>query len=124
MKKPHIPVLLVATCIFSAFLGGLFVGQNLNRTPVQISALPEQVQQTQPAEQTLPAATEAQILNINTATVEQLDTLPGIGPVLAQRIVDYRTACGPYQDVGELTNVEGIGLKKLEAIWDLITIGE
>ncbi|MFD6024769.1 helix-hairpin-helix domain-containing protein [Streptomyces griseoluteus] len=48
-------------------------------------------------------------VSLGTATVEQLDTLPGVGPVLAQRIVDYRTRHGGFRSVDELRQVDGIG---------------
>ncbi len=62
-------------------------------------------------------------ININTATLEELETLPHIGPVLAQRIIDYRTTYGPFQSVDELTAVKGIGPSLLDDIRDLITTG-
>ena len=49
------------------------------------------------------------LLNINTARVHELDTLPGIGEVLAERIVEYRQTHGPFASVDELDHVEGIG---------------
>ena len=52
-----------------------------------------------------------------------LQTLPGIGPTYAQRIIDYREEHGPFRTVGELMNISGIGEKRLEAIWDLVTTG-
>lgn len=55
-------------------------------------------------------------LNINTATAEELMLLNGIGEVLAQRIVEYREAHGPYKELSELLNIEGIGTAKLENI--------
>ncbi len=62
-----------------------------------------------------PAGCEA-IVNINTAGVEELETLPGIGPVKAQSIVDYRIANGSFESVEELDEVSGIGKKTLEKI--------
>ena len=61
-------------------------------------------------------------INVNTATVSILDTLPKVGPTLAQRIVDYREENGPFTNPEELKNVAGIGDKVLEAILPYITI--
>ncbi|MCA1832774.1 MAG: helix-hairpin-helix domain-containing protein [Actinomycetota bacterium] len=62
-------------------------------------------------------------VNINTATAAELDAgLPGVGPVLAQRIVDYRTQHGPFHDVRDLLKVEGIGQKKFDALKDSATV--
>ena len=60
-------------------------------------------------------------VNVNTATVEELDTLDGIGEVLAQWIIDYRQANGPFEKPEDLLEVKGIGEKKLAAIIDDIT---
>ena len=57
---------------------------------------------------------------INTAGVDELDSLPGIGPVLAQRIVDWRTENGPFTDAAQLLEVDGIGQTVLESIQDFI----
>ena len=67
-------------------------------------------------------ATEAGI-NINTATVEELTMLPGIGPSYAQRIVEHREKNGPFKKVEDLLNVRGIGEKTFERIRDRITAG-
>ena len=61
-------------------------------------------------------------VNINTATVDELQTLPGIGATIAQRIVEYRNTHGPFQKVEDLLNVKGIGEKKLEKIKPFIEI--
>jgi competence protein ComEA len=62
------------------------------------------------------------LININTATAEQLEELPGIGPVLAQNIVDYRTEHGPFATVEDLLNVSGIGEARLEELRDMVTV--
>ena len=64
------------------------------------------------------STTETKIVRINTATVEQLDTLSGIGPAIAQRIIDYRTKNGGFKNVEELKLVQGIGDKLFEKIKD------
>jgi competence protein ComEA len=61
-------------------------------------------------------------VSINSATSDQLDALPGIGPVLAQRIIDYRTAHGPFQSIEDLDNVSGIGPAILSNIRSLVTL--
>jgi comEA protein len=61
-------------------------------------------------------------VNINTATAVELESLDGIGPVLARRIVAYREQHGPYKDVAELDAVTGIGPKRLASIRDRCTV--
>ena len=63
------------------------------------------------------------LVNINTATAEELETVTGIGPVLAQTIVDYRAEHGDFQTLDELLEVRGIGSAKLDAMRDEITTG-
>jgi len=66
---------------------------------------------------------QAELIDINTADVDTLSTLPGIGPTLAQRIVDYRDTYGPFFFIEDLMNVEGISAATFENIKDLITTG-
>lgn len=61
-------------------------------------------------------------VNLNTATAEQLQALPGVGPVLAQRILDYRAQHGGFGSVGELRQVSGIGDAKFAELKDLVTV--
>ncbi|MBN1878905.1 ComEA family DNA-binding protein [bacterium] len=63
-------------------------------------------------------------VNINTATNMELQTLPGIGPGLAQLIIDYRNTNGPFQSLDELGNVPKIGDKTLERLKDLISLSD
>lgn len=135
MKKSIILVLIAITLVFASFVGGFYVGKNYNIGGVQISGLlPESTAAaTTTAAQTPtgPSAGSAVqatapvtgLININRANLEQLDSLPGIGPVLAQAIIDYRTEFGDFQTPEDLLNVSGIGEKKLEAILDYITTG-
>lgn len=60
-------------------------------------------------------------VSLAAATVEELDELPGIGPVTAQKIVDWRTAHGPFRSVDELDDVPGIGPARIEQLRDLVT---
>jgi len=72
---------------------------------------------------TAPAATGgSELVNLNTATADQLEALPGIGEVLAQAIIDYRTESGPFTSVDQLEDVSGIGPAILENVRDLVTV--
>lgn len=114
MKKVGLSALAVVTGMLAVFLLGFLIGRNACRTPVTLSQLP-----------TAAAADPAEFrMNINTATAQQLDDLPGIGAVIAQRIVDYRTEHGPFQTTEELRKVTGIGADRFDRISQYITVGE
>lgn len=61
-------------------------------------------------------------VNINSATADELDTLPGVGPATAAAIIDHRQQHGPFATVDDLTDVRGIGPTKLEALRGLVTV--
>jgi competence protein ComEA len=61
-------------------------------------------------------------INLNTATLDQLESLPGIGEVLGQRIIDYRQDHGPFHSVDDLLQVSGIGPSHLADLKDLVTV--
>lgn len=128
MKKQSFPILVVITIAFAAFTLGFFLGRNRSPEPVTLS-VPASMQ-TVPEETSVPETVEAVPeptvsfpIEINSAGIEEFTALPGIGDVLAQRILAYREENGSYSSVEELMNVEGIGKKRFEDILDLITIG-
>jgi competence protein ComEA len=68
------------------------------------------------------ASTPSGPLDLNTATLEQLDALPGVGPATAQAILDAREKVGRFASVDDLLDVRGIGPAKLEGLRDLVTV--
>jgi len=133
------------TLLFLAFTAGYFVGKSTASTVITFAG-PEAPQLAAPdsapasPDSTQPSLSGAKPLalpgnsdsteapsggrvNINTATKEELETLPGIGPALAQRIIDYRQQHGPFETPADIMDVSGIGEKKFNAIRDMITTG-
>jgi competence protein ComEA len=63
------------------------------------------------------------LININTATAEELEALPGVGEVTAQRIIEHREVNGPFERVEDIQDVSGIGEKTFEGMEGMITVG-
>ena len=70
-----------------------------------------------------PAPSGTQMVNLNSATVPQLETLPGIGRSTAEKIVEYRQKSGGFKKVEDLMNVQGIGEKSFLKLKPLVTVG-
>lgn len=87
--------------------------------------VPRVSQQTSTGEDTAgtPLPPVAGLININTASVGELVQLPGIGPVLAQRIIDFREFNGPFTTIDQLAEVAGISEATVDGLRDLVTVG-
>ncbi len=85
-----------------------------------VQQTPQQTQSTQEPQETPaePSQPQSNQIDINTAGLEELQTLKGVGPVTAQRILDYRTRIGRFDSVDQLLEVKGIGTKTLEKFRD------
>lgn len=116
MKKPKL-ILLAVTAGTLCIMLGIFIGRNL---------LPNYYLRPYVPEKGEPSNTDTAgtgRININTADEEQLTQLPGIGPVIAQRIVAYREENGNFESIDDLTEVTGIGTGILDNISPYITTG-
>lgn len=124
MKNRGTYILLVVTLLFLAFTAGFFLGRNSTRQAVTMYQHPtETTQATAPRPVEKPVEGDSALVNINTASLPELAALPGIGEVIGQRIVDYRQEKGPFQEITQLSQVEGIGEKRMEELLPLITVG-
>lgn len=117
MKKTQW-ILLGITGVFLCVLLGIFVGRNLTNNYIALDSIAntsnQEVSENKP---------NAAGLDLNTATLQQLMLLPGIGESLGQRIIDYRTEHNGFTSVEELKQVSGIGDKKLAEIMPYVKVG-
>lgn len=128
MRKQRISKLLIITLLFAAFTLGFFLGNQQNHPGITVSVPEEYLEAPTAAPEPVSTPTEETIgisfpISINEAEKEEFMALPGIGEVLAERILDYRRENGAFSSPEDLLNVEGIGKKRLEEILEFITIG-
>lgn len=120
MKKTGITIMLSLLLLFVGFSFGLLLNRVTTQNMVCISDNNNtglSIDITAEGSQTVGK------LNINTATSAELTDLPGIGTVLAERIIEYRNQTGSFKSIDELLNVSGIGKQRLESISQYITVG-
>jgi len=87
--------------------------------PKKGEAPPPQVEEASGMGSGAPPVSGAKV-NLNTASMEQLDALPGVGPSTAKKIIDYRNKSGPFKRIDNLKDVDGIGAKKFDQLKDLV----
>ena len=116
-----IPALALLAC---GVMLGIFLMQTrtAGTISVQRAAPEEAAESTQTVAEEAADATADDRLDLNTATAEELQELPGIGEVIAQRIIDYRELCGRFLDPEQLMEVDGIGRAKYEKLRELVTV--
>ncbi len=91
--------------------------------PAQPTAPRTTQRPAQPADSGLPPSRQVVLVNLNTATQQDLERVPGIGPVIARRIVAYRARYGPFRRIEELMLIEGIGPRTFELLKPYVTLG-
>lgn len=112
---------LLLLCIFSL---GYLIGVNHTSADVRVvTAEPSTIQRKETLQEVEEIPETQEIVNINTAARSVLETLPGIGPELAERIIVYRQENNGFAAVEQIMNVQGIGQKRYETLKDLITVG-
>jgi len=89
---------------------------------ITLPALAATAQSQTPAAVAAPSTPSKPLLNLNTATIEQLETLPGIGRKVAERIIEYRTKSGSFKRIEDLMNVKGIGEKSFLKLKPLVVV--
>ncbi|MDR2359904.1 MAG: helix-hairpin-helix domain-containing protein [Oscillospiraceae bacterium] len=122
-SKHIILVLAVLTVAFAAFMAGIRIAERGESATYRVNTQREGAFEVEILPDDTTAETFA-IVNINAATADDLMTLDGIGPALAERIIAYRDEIGGFKYAFELMDVSGIGEKKFLAIKDKITVGE
>lgn len=119
MKKPAI-ILISATVIFVVLLAGFFMGRISKDGTYGVYTQKSFRINKQVEEETRSSG----LVNINTATAEELQDLPDIGPATAEAIIAYRNKNGPFKNKKDIMNVTGIGEKTYNDIKSMITVAD
>ena len=122
MKGTAQKVLLAVTALFVTFTLAFFIGRSSVHAQITTERAPEELVRELPEPEPEPEQTPR--LELNRATRAELEALPGIGAVLAERIVAWRSANGPFVSVEQIMDVEGIGEKKFAELRDSIYVGD
>lgn len=120
MKKAQ-SVILIIFMLFVCFTVGFFCGSNSTHKGLCVIAENTLTGPTDAVSNTDPDTIGK--IDINNATASQLQLLPGIGEVLASRIINYRNENGKFQSIDDLLLVDGIGNARIESIRQYITVG-
>ena len=118
LKKAEIWA-IVLTAAFLAAAAGWQLGARYRVPAFSVAAVQEETTAAEPAASAVPDG----LIDLNTAGVEELKALSGVGDALAERIIAYREENGPFRRVEELTKVNGIGMKILEDNIERLTVG-
>ena len=126
IKQSKSEYILIASALFIVALIIIYIAiyspplvpENIVSNKVVVTETVTQI----PTSETVSTTNISEIININTATIEELVTLDGIGEAIAKRIVDYRTENGKFTNIEDLMNVSGIGEKKFNAIKKFLSV--
>lgn len=115
-----IPALALLAC---GVMLGIFLMQTRTAGTISVQrAAPDEPEEAVQTVMEEPSDAADDRLDLNMATAEELQELPGIGEVIAQRIIDYRELCGRFLDPEQLMEVDGIGQAKYEKLRELVTV--
>ena len=115
-------IFVLITAAFFCIMLGMFIGRNSSSNYIKLASSNNMsAESSEGISETY--SREKGKVNINTADAAHLSLLPGVGEVIAQRIIDYRSEHGNYSSLEDLLFVEGIGEKKLQKILPYISLG-